>query len=527
MARRCGPVRLGLPPLLALAACTGAPDEVGCADDSQCTLDGRDGRCEASRLCSFADAACATGWRYVDGYAGARSATCVPAELPAWVTVIGGATLDELSELALGPQGQLYVLGRFFDSLRLPVPLDGFENYDLLLAALDGARGTTRWLTPIGGGQSDSPGGLGLVGERLHLAGRFAATLHLGDAELRKGATSQPFTVFRAVLDDQGDRPALVAAAVERGDGLVAATAVDGAAVVGEWSEGTLDFTAGSPSDARSTEAPAVWLALPQAGGAVADDWGQSAALLPEPTGEIRAAALLAEPAGAATPTTLTLAGRYLGAVSFAGAPLLPASQQGDGYVVTFGGAPLAAQSFTTVRGAGPDALTALARAGGELIAGGSGAGALTLGGVALAPIGSQDALVFGASGRFRPWRAGAAGGETAVRALAAIGERGAFGDAADVIVAGTYTRPLLLGGIALPHRGGRDVFVARLHPDASVAWARGFGGPEDDLVADVAVAQDGTVFLGGTFSGTIELGGGATREAAGDSDWFVLALRP
>lgn len=438
----------------------------------------------------------------------------MPDELPAWVAVVGGATIDELTELALTSDGKLYALGRFFDSLTEPVALPGFENYDLLLAAFEVDRGGARWLLPIGGPQSDAPGGLGLSGDRPHLAGRFAAPIRIGEAELRKGAAAQPFTAFHAVLDDTGATAALRGAAVHHGDGLTATTAVDGAAVTGEWSDGTLDFTAGSPGDALATDAPAVWLAITDEAG-----WGTTAVLTPDPGGEVRSAAVLA------TPSTVTVAGRYSGAVRFAGAPLLPASLQSDGYLVTFSTAPFAVQAFTTVRGAGPDSLVALARAGDELVAAGNVTGPVTLAGSPLPAIGGQDALVFGSTGRFRPWRAGAAGAETAVRALAAIGPAGATG-VSDLIVAGTYTRPLTLGAIALPHRGGRDLFVARLRPDGGVAWARGFGGPADDSVADVAVAGDGRVFVGGTFSGTIELGG-ATRTAVGDSDWFVLALRP
>lgn len=447
----------------------------------------------------------------------------MPAELPEWAVVLGGATIDELTGLALTESGTLYALGRFFDSLTSPVALAGFENYDLLLASFEVQRGHLRWLQAIGGPQSDAPGDLGLLGAHVHLAGKFPATLRLGELELRKGSADQPFTVFRAVLDDTGAEAAARSSAITSGDGLITSTAVDGAVVAGEWSGGSIDFTAGppgGPDDAVRSEAPAGWLARGGDGG-----WGETAAIVPTSGpdgGEVRVQAVLDET------TAITVAGRYTGTASFGGAPLLPSSQQSDGYLVTFTPAPFAVQSLVTVRGNGPDAITSLARAGDERVAGGGVAGALTLGGVTSSAIGAQDALVFGVAGRFRPWRVGAPGGDTIVRALAGVhGFSEGNAGTSDVVVAGTYTRPLAIGAARLPHRGGTDVFVARLRPDGGVAWARSFGGPDNDSVADVAVTADGLVVVGGTFSSTFELGGGASRTAVGDSDGFVLAFRP
>lgn len=468
-----------------------------------------------SDRCSFSDEDCATGRRYTD-YAGDASGTCVPAELPEWGVTLGGATIDELTDLALAEDGRLYALGRFFDSLTSPAPLTGFENYDLLLASFEAQSGHLRWLQPIGGSQSEAPGGLGLLGDRLHLAGKFPATLRLGETELRKGNADQPFALFHAVLDDTGSAAAVRGSAISYGDALVTAAAVDGAVIAGEWSGGSIDFTAGTPGDALTSEDPAVWLA--RAGEA---SWGELAAVIPDSGGEVRAQAVLDET------TAITVAGRYTGTARFGGAALLPASQQSDGYLVTFSPAPFAVQSFITVRSNGPDELTALARAGDERVAAGAVSGPFLLGGTTLPAIGVQDALVFGVTGRFRPWRAGAPGGETLARAIAAVpGDAGPAGTS-DVVVAGTYTRSLSLGATQLPHRGGTDVFVARLRPDSTVVWARSFGGPEDDDAADVAVTADGLVVLGGTFRATLELGAGATRTSAGDSDGFVLAFHP
>lgn len=496
-----------------VSACTGAPDQLRCARDEQCVRGGDDGRCEATGWCSLGDRTCDTGRRYVDDYAGDASGTCVPREVPRWALHLGGVTVDELDQIALGADGTLYAVGRFFDSLLTPAPLDGSGNYDLLLAAVAAATGQVRWLTPIGGALGDASGGLdvraGVDGPHLYLAGRFSSTLTLLGSELRKGDPAQAFGSFRAELVDLGDAPALVSSAVLYGDGTATPSAVAGSAVVGEWQGGSLDFTAGTPADSVAASGIGAWLAVTSGAG-----WGVTATMQPSPAaGEVRATAAVLDGA------SLTVAGRYSGAATFAGAPALPPSLQADGYLATWHWAePTRAPELTVVRGAGPDAVTALAMGPRGVLAAGLATSAVTIAGVATAPIGPQDALVFGGGGTLAPRRLGAPGASCAATAIAADGD--------GVVVAGTYDRPLPLPTGELPHRGGRDAFVVRLDASGEVTWARSLGGPGDDVVTSVAVGADGLVLVGATFSDTIELGGGATRTAAGDSDWLLVALR-
>lgn len=495
----------------ALTACTGAPDVVRCSQSSQCTLDGQLGRCEATGLCSFGDAACATGQRYSERFAGDASGTCVPVEVPRWATVLGGTTSDTFDDLVLGADDRLYAYGRFFDELALPERVEGAGNYDLLLAALDPDHGGARWLLPFGGALGDSAGGVGFTTDgRVHVGGRFSMAFSLGGLELTKGHPSQAFGTFHATFEDTGAGPALRGALVTAGTGTASPSDVDGYAVAGEWQGGSLDFSAGTSGDAVEALGQSAWLAAAQE-----VSWGATATLLPSTaSGEIRVHAVVQ--AGDA----VVVGGRYSGAVTFGGAPLLPLAMQSDGYLATWRPAtPTAAPSTLTLRGAGPDSIVALAEAGSEVLVAAQVTSQISVLGASLPPIGAQDALVFGSTGLLRPWRLGTAGGVTTISAIAAY--------AGGALIAGTYDRPLTLGAFSLPHRGGLDAFVAHLRADGSVAWAHSLGGPADDLVGALAVGAQGLVFIGLTFEGEIELGGGATRRAAGDSDWLVLALAP
>lgn len=70
------------------------------------------------------------------------------------------------------------------------------------------------------------------------------------------------------------------------------------------------------------------------------------------------------------------------------------------------------------------------------------------------------------------------------------------------------------------------DVWVARFAPDGTLEWARQAGGTLDDAAQIVALADDGSVVVGGTFAGTGLFGKDEPEEtmlqAAGMQDAFV-----
>ena len=106
------------------------------------------------------------------------------------------------------------------------------------------------------------------------------------------------------------------------------------------------------------------------------------------------------------------------------------------------------------------------------------------------------------------------------------------FGD--EVIVVGEFSGTLVLDPTepagSLPSEGRRDVFVAAFNPDGSFNRAQRFDGDLLGGINAVAMDIDGTVIIGGEFSGTVDfdiLNGGTPLTAAGDgreSDGFVAA---
>jgi hypothetical protein len=59
-------------------------------------------------------------------------------------------------------------------------------------------------------------------------------------------------------------------------------------------------------------------------------------------------------------------------------------------------------------------------------------------------------------------------------------------------------------GVTTLDSLGDPDAFVAKLSPGGDLLWAKRFGGAEYSVARDIAVAPDGTAYVGGSFTGDI-----------------------
>ncbi len=77
--------------------------------------------------------------------------------------------------------------------------------------------------------------------------------------------------------------------------------------------------------------------------------------------------------------------------------------------------------------------------------------------------------------------------------------------------------------------QGGRDIFLAKYNSNGTLAWVKRAGGTGDDWGRGVAVAQDGSIWLTGYFSGTATFGPGeagqTSRTSAGGLDIFNARL--
>lgn len=75
--------------------------------------------------------------------------------------------------------------------------------------------------------------------------------------------------------------------------------------------------------------------------------------------------------------------------------------------------------------------------------------------------------------------------------------------------------------GMELTSAGGQDVFLARYDQEGRLLWARRAGGPGQDNGLDLAVDQEGNLFITGFFQDTADFST-ASLTSSGDSDIFV-----
>jgi hypothetical protein len=99
------------------------------------------------------------------------------------------------------------------------------------------------------------------------------------------------------------------------------------------------------------------------------------------------------------------------------------------------------------------------------------------------------------------------------------------YGVAADaagnVIVTGRFAGTAQFGGGVFTSAGDADVFVAKYDAAGDHVWSRALGGSGRDLGLAVAVDEAGSVFVTGSFSETVNFGGGVLTSAGG-TDVFV-----
>lgn len=90
--------------------------------------------------------------------------------------------------------------------------------------------------------------------------------------------------------------------------------------------------------------------------------------------------------------------------------------------------------------------------------------------------------------------------------------------------VAGYFSGTATFGTTTLVSNGGEDGFLAKIDAHGNFTWATSFGGRSDDRVTSVAAVGDGTLVAAGYFSGSVNFGA-ITREASGPADIFVTKV--
>jgi hypothetical protein len=92
-----------------------------------------------------------------------------------------------------------------------------------------------------------------------------------------------------------------------------------------------------------------------------------------------------------------------------------------------------------------------------------------------------------------------------------------------NVVLAGIFSSVINLGGVPLNGASGANLFAVRLDPSGTLVFAKGFAGG-NGAEARAAVDAAGNVLMTGTFTGNIDLGGGPLAGASYAS-MFVAKL--
>jgi hypothetical protein len=90
------------------------------------------------------------------------------------------------------------------------------------------------------------------------------------------------------------------------------------------------------------------------------------------------------------------------------------------------------------------------------------------------------------------------------------------------VILTGWFQGAVDFGGGPLTSAGGADGFLAKYSPTGSHVWSSRFGGTGSDIPTGVAVDGSDSIFVTGRFSGTADFGGGPLTSVGGSADIFL-----
>jgi len=200
------------------------------------------------------------------------------------------------------------------------------------------------------------------------------------------------------------------------------------------------------------------------------------------------------------------LAGSFAGTINLGGATLTSAGNK-DLFVAKLSGVDgthLWSKRFGDSK-AQESAALAVDSAGHLLIAG-SFAGTVDLGGGPLNSAGGRDIFVAkldGTSGAHL-WSKSFGAAEDQLVSSIAVHGTGAF-------LTGSYYGALAFDGFNLTSAGLTDLFCARVDDESGKPiWAKSFGDVDPQVGADVTTDDLGNVLLAGSFSGSIDLGGGS-----------------
>ena len=94
-----------------------------------------------------------------------------------------------------------------------------------------------------------------------------------------------------------------------------------------------------------------------------------------------------------------------------------------------------------------------------------------------------------------------------------------------DLFMAGSYSGTVNLGGGVITASGSREGFVARYTPSGAHRWDEGFTTSDWSEVKGLAVGPGDSTVVVGDYRGSVDLAG-RTRTSNGSTDVFVIRLQ-
>jgi hypothetical protein len=96
-----------------------------------------------------------------------------------------------------------------------------------------------------------------------------------------------------------------------------------------------------------------------------------------------------------------------------------------------------------------------------------------------------------------------------------------------NVILAGSFSNTINVGGGIFTSFGGNDIILAKFNSAGTHVWSKQFGDPSTQVPNGVAVDAAGNVYVTGFFQGTVNFGGGGLVSTGGSTDIFLAKYDP
>ena len=94
--------------------------------------------------------------------------------------------------------------------------------------------------------------------------------------------------------------------------------------------------------------------------------------------------------------------------------------------------------------------------------------------------------------------------------------------DAGNVYITGSFSGSADFGDISVTSYGDKDVFVAKINKDGVPVWVKNAGGIYEDEANDIAIDNNGNIYITGYYNSTATFGAESITSSGGE-DLFIV----